>query len=117
MYHFRVQELESRSEVRHRPATRGCRGRPDGLRSQDLGEAGCDAALLCNGGVFMNARSFLALAGLAVLSLVFVPAANTRDRPFSTSRLAVRPVIDPLVARLQAVSARRGSSRLVPTDF
>jgi len=63
MYHFRVQELESRSEVRHRPATRGCRGRPDGLRSQDLGEAGCDAALLCNGGVFMNARSFLALAG------------------------------------------------------
>ena len=45
----------------------------------------------------MRARSVLVgLTALAVLAVILAPAVDARDRPFSTARRVVRPVIDPL---------------------
>jgi hypothetical protein len=45
----------------------------------------------------MRARSVLVgLTTLAVLAVIVAPAVDARDRPFSTARRVVRPVIDPL---------------------
>src|ERR687897_1861195 len=45
----------------------------------------------------MRARSVLVgLTTLAVLAVIVAPAVDARDRPFGTTRMVVRPVIDPL---------------------
>ena len=45
----------------------------------------------------MRARSVLVgLTTLAVLAVIVAPAVDARDRPFSTARRVVRPVVDPL---------------------
>jgi hypothetical protein len=39
---------------------------------------------------------FITVTALTIASVVSMPAADARDRPFSTSRMIVRPLVDPL---------------------